>query len=174
MSTHNAAAWGWLCAAGCSVSGRADVDVSNAGHIAQARAEFVTDPSAEALLGLPPGSTTSELALVRAADGELCFDAMLRVWPGGTSDFDVAVNVDGWNAMTGRWRLSPCADGGCLPDDSPLGRHPADGLLPTVRVLGGRQCVGGTTPTKRIEVFLGENGNISIEVTFDLALSPND
>jgi hypothetical protein len=173
MSTRSAA-WGWLCAAGCSVSGHADVAISNAGHIAQARAEFVTEPSAEALLGLPAGSTTSELAFVSAADGEICFDTMLRLWPGGTSSFDVVVNVDGWNAMTGHWQLSPCADGGCLPDDSPLRRHPADGLFPSVRVLGGRHCVVSAAPTDRIEIFMGENGSISIEIAFDLARSPND
>ncbi len=159
---------GYLALPGCSVTARSKVSVSGDGEVGIARVAFVIDPTAEALLSAPPGATISDIALVRAADGQVCFDLMLRIWPGGTADFDAVVNVDSWNAARDRWHLGLCQDGSCLPSDSPLSPRRGDGLVAGVRVLGGRQCVAAPTPRAQVELFLGERGNMSIEVLFEL------
>lgn len=158
---------GALSLVGCEHQLSARVPVSERGEPSPTSITFQMDESAEALLSLPPGATTSEVAFVGADDGEVCFDVLLRTWAGADRRFEVLVNVDAWNAFDGEWSLKDCEDHTCLPSDTPVQRRAGDGVL-RVLVRGGRFCVHGPRPQRSMSVELVQ-GAASIDAQFELA-----
>lgn len=151
---------------GCEHNLSARVPVTEAGAPTPTTLAFRMDESGEVLLSLPPGATTSEIAFVRAEDGEVCFDLLLRTWAGADRTFEVLVNVDQWTAYDGTWSLHDCEDGACLPKDTQVRRRPGDGVL-NVLVRGGRFCVPGPRPKSSMSVALVQ-GVASIDASFTL------
>lgn len=151
----------------CEHNLSARVPVSEKGEPAPTSISFRMDESGEVILSLPRGATTSEIAFVRAEDGEVCFDVLLRTWAGADRNFEVLVNVDEWNAYDGNWSLEDCEDGSCLPKDTQIRPRPGDGVL-NVLVRGGRFCVHGPRPKRSMSVELVQ-GAASIDARFELA-----
>ena len=152
---------------GCEHNLSARVPVSASGELAPTAIAFPMDESGEVLLSLPRGATTSEIAFVRARDGEVCFDLLLRTWAPAARTFDVLVNVDRWNAYDGQWSLRDCEDGSCLPTDTQIRPRRGDGVL-NIHVQGGRFCVHGPRPKSTMSVALVQ-GAASIGAEFTLA-----
>ena len=157
-----------LLLTGCSHSLSAPVQRSSAGELEPTRIVFQMDESGEVLLGAPAGSTTSEVALARASDGEICIDVLFRTWRGAAKEFEVLVNVDQWNVFDGQWTLNDCQAGWCLPKDSVVLPRPSDGILPNILTRGGRFCQPGPRPTESVVVELVQ-GAASIDATFEIA-----
>jgi hypothetical protein len=141
------------------------VPVSESGEPLPTSVAFRMDESAEVLLSLPRGATTSEIAFVRAEDGEVCFDVLLRTWAGADRTFEVLVNVDEWNAYDGTWSLRDCEDHACLPSDTQVRSRAGDGVLELL-VRGGRYCVQGPRPRRALSVELVQ-GAASIDARFE-------
>jgi hypothetical protein len=130
----------------------ARVPVSESGEPAPTSVAFRMDESAEVLLSLPRGATTSEIAF-------------LRTWAGADRTFEVLVNVDEWNAYDGTWSLKDCEDHACLPSDTQVGSRAGDGVL-RLLVRGGRFCVQGPRPRRSLSVELVQ-GAASIDARFE-------
>ena len=154
--------------AGCSHSLSAPVQRSSAGELEPTRIVFRMDESGDVMLGLPAGSTTSEVALARASDGEVCIDVLFRTWSLAAKQFDVLVNVDQWNVFDGQWTLNDCQAGSCLPKDTVIQPRPTDGILASIFTQGGRFCQPGPRPTESVVVELVQ-GAASIDATFEIA-----
>lgn len=106
----------------------------------------------EAILGLPEGSLTSEVAMLEADEREVCFDVKMRTWQGAMSTWEVSLDVDGARVVEQDVRLAACTPASiepgeavpmalsCLSVDTTVAAMPSDDI-DAVKVRGGRICM---------------------------------
>ena len=104
----------------------------------------------EELLGLPPGSLTSDATLVSIAPGRSCFDLALRVFRGASHDhMAVSLVVDGTETDK-PVTLHECkGDTPCTPSDWRLPEGVGDEDK-RVRRMAGRACFDIPMPREQV------------------------